>query len=112
MKKLLLLSASIFAFLAHGATVNLEWDPNPPSDGPVGYQVFAVVGRSGQLIGTSATNGISIQLPDGAFKLVFVATNIALKASDPSDPFYVVVAGTNVVSITNKPGSPLNIQLR
>lgn len=105
-------------FAAHAATFDIGWnDPNPATNGVMGYFVWIGSSNSGVRLGAvGPTNRVTITLPDGAYRLSVSATNLieeTIHESAKSLPLYVVVTGTNVLAITSGiPNAPLNLQLR
>lgn len=100
------------AILAIPATFDIGWDANPVSEGVTGYAIYLGPTNAPVRLGAiGSTNRVSLTLPDGAYQIRVTANN-ALAESPPSLPLYVVVTGTNVVTVTAKPGAPLNVQLR
>lgn len=94
------------------ATFDIGWDVSLATDGVIGHWVYLGPTNAPVNIGMiGSTNKVRLTLPDGTYQIRVTATNL-LAESLPSFPLYVVVAGTNVVAVTAKPGAPLNVQLR
>ncbi len=98
--------------IVQAATFNIGWDNNPVSDGVTGYKLYSMTGTNRTLLSSVSTNITTITQPIGVYQFTVTATNLIGLESDLSLPLYVVVLATNVVAITNKPGSPLNIQIK
>lgn len=113
MKKLLIIGLLMVIQLPlSSATFILGWDERPLTEGVIGYVLYNGPMNALVRVGTvGSTNQVQLTLPDGAYRLSLTSTNF-ISESDPSAPFYVVVSGTNVVTVTSKPGSPLNLQIR
>lgn len=108
--------AALLAFLCSlplvlAATFDIGWDLRPASEGVTAYVVYMGPTNAAVRIASSATNKVTLTAGDGAYRLTVTSTN-AIDESLPSQPLYVVVTGTNVIAVTNRPGAPLNIQLR
>lgn len=107
-----LLALLCSAAIAIPATFDIGWDARPASEGVTGYWVYlGPTNATVRLGAVGFTNSARINLPDGAYRITVTATN-AVDESLPSIPLYVVVTGSNVVTVTTRPGAPLNVQLR